>query len=310
MAQCKYCEKYIPEGIVQCPHCHASLHASTPGKTATISPFEIRAQALLERRRAPAKGAAGRLPASRMAVFGCLGLIVLVVVVAGVGYLVAPDKARQLIEGTPTSPPPTRRPTLTPSPVPSPTPTWPSHTGTRDSFALDFPEYWIVVDYDDPNWDLRVDHKTHWYSWLAREFPEGARQQEAEMLGLRAFDPRRLGFFSIRARLAPDLAGMTVNELQSYVGQQLQRQGRSNVRAYDVELDNRPGARFEFNAQPHTETPNNQEFTVHLFVLADENQGYWIEIQDLEADFTLDQRVINAIVNSFRVVSPSGRQND
>jgi hypothetical protein len=226
MAQCRFCEKYIPEGVVQCPHCHASLQASAPGKKETISPFEIRSQALLERRRAPAKGAAGRLPASRVAMFGCLGLIALLVVTAGAGYLIAPDKARQLVQGTPTPLPPTRRPTLTPSRVPSPTPTWPSHTGAQDNFALDFPEHWVIVDYGDPYWDLRVDHKTHWYSWLARELPEGERQEEAEMLGLQAFDPLRLGFLSVRVRLAPDLTGMTVGEMQNQVGQQLQRAGR------------------------------------------------------------------------------------
>lgn len=274
-----------------------------------ISPFEIRARALLERRQALAKGSTGRLPASRMALFGCLGLIGLLVVAGVVGAIVAPDKARALVYGTPTSPPPTRRPTPTPSPVPSPTPTWPSHAGSNNYFTVDFPEYWVVVDYDDPYWEQRVDHKTYWFSWLAREYPEGERQQEAETLGLRAFDPRRLGYFSVYVHLEPNLAGMTVDELQTGVGQQLQRQGRRNVRAYEVELDGRPAARFEFTITPETETPNDQDVKVHLYVLADEGQAYWIEIQDLEADFTLDRRVINAIINSFRVVPPAGRQD-
>ena len=165
------------------------------------------------------------------------------------------------------------------------------------------------MDYDDPYWEQRVDHKTYWFSWLAREYPEGERQQEAETFGLRAFDPRRLGYFSVYVHLEPNLAGMTVDELQTGVGQQLQRQGRRNVQAYKVEVDGRPAARFEFTIIPETETPNDQDVKVHLYVLADEGQAYWIEIQDLEADFTLDRRVINAIINSFRVVPPAGRQD-
>lgn len=308
MAECRFCNKYIPDGVVQCPHCQASLQAAAE-KGGTISPFEVRARALRERRQTPAKGAAGRLPASRLALFGCLGAIALLVIVAVVGVLVAPDKARTLMYGTPTSPPPTPRATSTPTPIPSPTPEWTNYQAPQSNFEVNLPPFWIVLDYADPNWELILEHKAHWYSWLLRELPEEKRQLEAETLGIRAFDPRRLGAFSVYCHPEPDLAGMSVRNIQSGVGQDLQEQGIEDIRSYQVEIDGRPAALFEFTSQLEEETPDAQVLKTELYILALEEGSYWIEVVGSETDLDRDARIVQAMINSFHIVT-QGRQGD
>ena len=174
---------------------------------------------------------------------------------------------------------------------------------------MNFPEYWVIVDYTDPYWERRLDHKTHWYSWLERELIEEERQVEAATSGVRAFDPRRLGHFSVHCRLEPDLGGLTVDQIQNQVGRALQTHGHRNVKSYDVEVDGRPAALFEFTVSPESETPGDQDLDVELYVVADDRQGYWIEVVGLEDELKWDSSSVDAIVNSFRIVTTSGRQS-
>lgn len=310
MAQCRFCNRYIPDGVMQCPHCQASLQASAAAGGEVISPFEVRARALLERQQLSARRAAGGLPASRLALFGCLGLIILVVLAAGAFYLVAPDKALTLIYGTPTLPPPTRRPTPTPAPTPSPTPEWPQHEGADGDFAVDFPPIWVVVDYSDPYWEKILLHKAHWYSWLTRELPEDKRLAEAEVGGIRAFDIRRLGYSSVYCYTDPALAGVTTNWIRTRIGQRLLSQGHEDVRAYEVKVDERDAILFEYLTEPEEESPGDQAFKTKLYVLADERQGYWIQITGLEKELAQDARIVQAVVDSFEILTPQRQRDD
>ncbi len=310
MAQCRFCNKYIPDGVIQCPHCQASLQASAAAAGEVISPFEVRARALLERQQVSARRAAGAVPASRLAVFGCLGLIVLVVLAAGAFYLIAPDKARTLIYGTPTPPPPTRRPTATPSPTPSPTPEWAHFEGVDGEFAVAFPPIWVVVDYSDPYWEKILLHKAHWYSWLTRELPEEKRLAEAEVGGIRAFDIRRLGYSSVYCYLDPSMARMTADRIRNRIGQTLLAQGHEDVRSYLVEVDDREAVLFEYVTEPEEVTPGDQLFKTKLYVVADERQGYWIQITGLEKELAQDARIVEAVVDSFEILTPQRQPDD
>jgi hypothetical protein len=167
-----------------------------------------------------------------------------------------------------------------------------------------------VVDYADPNWDRILEHKAHWYSWLLRELPEEKRQLEAETLGIRAFDPRRLGTFTVFCRPEPDLAGASVRNVQSSVGQNLQEQGIDDIRSYQVEIDGRPAALFEFINLPKENTPDEQVLKTELYILPLEGQSYWIEVVGTETNLNRDARIVEAMINSFHIVAQRGQQGD
>ena len=155
-----------------------------------------------------------------------------------------------------------------------------------------------------------MEHKAHWYSWLLRELPEEKRQLEAETLGIRAFDPRRLGAFSVYCHPEPDLAGMSVRNIQSGVGQDLQEQGIEDIRSTQVEIDGRPAALFEFTSQLEEETPDAQVLKTELYILALEEGSYWIEVVGSETDLDRDARIVQAMINSFHIVAQRGQQGD
>lgn len=310
MAQCRYCDKYIPDGVIQCPHCQASLQASAIRRGDIVSPFEVRAQALLKVQRQSARRAASRVPASRLALFGCLGLIIVMTAAAGGFYMVAPDQALALLYGTPTSPPPTRLPTPTPSPTPSPTPEWTRYEATDDHYAVAFPPIWIVVSYSDWNWERTLLHKAHWYSWLTRELPEEKRRAEAESGGIRAFDIRRLGYSSVLCRLDPALARLTNDRIKSRLSARLLAQGHLAVHGYDVKVGGRDAVLFEYLTQSDGVTPGNQTLKTKLYVVSDEEQGYWIEYTGLEGDMGQDEEIVQAVVDSFEFLTPQDQRDD
>ncbi len=304
MAQCRYCDGYVPDGVIQCPHCQASLQATAIRRGEVISPFELRAQALLKAQRRSAKRAVGQVPARRLALLGCLGVVILMAAAVGVFYVAAPDLAQVLIYGTPTSPPPTRLPTPTPSPTPSPTPEWTRYEASSGNFAVAFPPIWVVVDYSDPNWEKILLHKAHWYSWLTRELSQEKRLVESEYGGIRAFDIRRLGYSSTYCRLDPYLARMSNDWIKSRVSARLLAQGHEEVHGYDVRVAGRDGVLFDYITRPKDGTPGDQPIKTKLYLLADDGKGYWCEISGLEDDMIQDTDIVQAIVKSLEILTP------
>ncbi len=314
MAQCRFCHKYIPEGVVQCPHCQALLQASSTQKGETISPFEVRARALQDRRQTAAKRSAGGLPASQMAVLGCLGLIGLLAVAALIFGLVAPDKARSLVLGTPTPLPPTPSPTATPTPIPTPTPQWSSYDGPEDSYTVEFPPYWVVVDYTIWNWDKIFWRDSLFYSWLEKRLPEEKRLEEAEANIIHGFDPCNQGNLSIICSVDPELAGLTAREIRTRVGQDLLEQGQRGVSSYLVKVDGQSATLFEFETRIEFTDAEGDVDSVTLknqyYVLADERQGYWISVVHLADEFNKDKYLVQAIVESFHLLAQPERRDD
>lgn len=314
MAQCRYCQKYIPEGVVQCPHCQALLQASATQKGETVSPFEVRARALQDRRQVAAKRSAGGLPASQMAVLGCLGLIGVLAVGALIFGLVAPDKARSLVFGTPTPLPPTPSPTATPTPIPTPTPLWKSYDGPQDSYMVEFPPYWVVVDYTIWNWDKIFWRDSLFYSWLEEKLPEEKRLEEAEAKIIHGLDPRYRGDFSVVCREDLELAGLSAREIRTRVGQDLLEQGQRGVSSYLVQVDGQSAALFEYETRVEFEDAEGDTDYINLknqhYVLADEDQGYWISVVHLADEFNKDKYMVQAIVESFHLLGQPEQRDD
>jgi len=317
MAKCRFCHKYIPDGIVRCPHCQASLQASSSTKGGTISPFEVRARAARDRRQPAATKSAGGLPASRLALFGCLGLVALLLMGAIVFALVAPDAARSLLFGPPTPLPPTPRPTLTPSPIPSPTPKWESHQGAKDSYTVSFPPYWVVIDFTDPNWEKILRRESFFYSWLERRLPEEMQQESVSAQAIWAFDPRRMGAFAIHCRLEPDLAGMTAAEIRNDLGDRLLEipaslggRVQGGARVEMVEIDDQPAVFFELLMRPGADSFYDQPVQLRFYLLADEEQGYWIEVVGIEDELDEDALLIQTALDNFHLPGQRGGQQE
>jgi hypothetical protein len=303
MAQCQYCHRYVADNLARCPHCFTLLESAATGSSRD-RPAARRLKgrrSLLIRPRT-----LFQLPASRLVLIGCLGLIGVLLLAAIVFAIVAPQSARALFLGPPTPVPPTPRPTSTPTPRPTATPEWTSQQGLHDSYWLAFPPDWVVLNFADPGWKRDFRRLTADYPWLKERLPDERLQEEADSATILAFDPERSGDFSIRARLERSLAGLTVTEIRETVGDQLlqvpARLGgriQGGIRTELVEIDGRQAAAFELVVLPGPTSEFDQPRTLQFFVLADEKQGYWIEVMHIEQETGQDDRAIAAVLDTF-----------
>jgi hypothetical protein len=306
MAQCHYCQKYVADNLARCPHCFTLLESAGSAGTTTRRgrrgaqrlkgrpSLLIRPRTLLQ------------LPASRLALIGCLGLIGILLLGAIIFAIVAPQSARALFLGPPTPLPPTPRPTATPSPAPTATPEWTSYQGLHDSYWLAFPPDWVVLNFADAAWKRDFRRLSSDHPWLKERLSDERLQEEADVGSIWSFDPERSGDFSIRCRLERSLAGLTVAEIREAVGGQLlqvpaQLGGRiqGGTRTELVEIDGQQAAAFELVVVPGRDSEFDLPLTLQYFVLADEKQGYWIEVMHIEPEPGRDDRIITAVLDSF-----------
>ncbi len=320
MAKCRYCHKHIPDGVARCPHCYATLQQPTSPQGEAVSPFQARATRPKKPSERPAArpqpATIGRQPIGRIALFGCLGLILLLVLGFAILGITAPDKARSLLFGTPTPPPPTPRPSPTPSPTPRPTPQSNNYEGPRNSFGVSFPHYWVVIDFNNKDWEQIFRFQSLSYSWLATRLPEEIHAQEDRAGAIWAFDPRRFGNTQVRCRVDPALKGMSADKLLSSQGNalldvaaELGGRNKGAIGSYKVEIDGRPAVLFEWTVMPTANSDLDRPIKLQYYALADEDRGYWIEIRGFEDDLDLDEPLIQGIVDSFDI-GLRNQQND
>jgi hypothetical protein len=306
MAQCHYCQKYVADNLARCPYCFTLLESAGTAGSATrrgragAQRLKSRPSLLIRPRTLL------QLPASRLALIGCLGLVGVLLVGAIIFAIVAPQSARALFLGPPTPLPPTPRPTFTPSPAPTPTPEWISYQGLHDSYWLAFPPDWVVLNFADASWKRDFRRLSADYPWLKERISDERLQEEADVGSIWSFDPGRSGDFSIRSRLERSLAGLSVAEIRETVGEQLlqlpaQLGGRiqGGTRTELVEVDGQQAAAFELVVLPGRDSEFDQPVTLQLFALADEKQGYWIEVMYIEQEPGQEDRTITAVLNTF-----------
>jgi hypothetical protein len=46
------------------------------------------------------------------------------------------------------------------------------------------------------------------------------------------------------------------------------------------------------------------------YALADENQGYWVEVVGIEAELDEDALLVQAVLNSFHITAEQGQRDD
>jgi hypothetical protein len=303
MAQCHYCQKYVADNLARCPYCFTLLESagSSPARGRPAAKrlkggpsLQIKPRTLL------------RLPASRLALIGCAGVIGVLLVGAIIFAIVAPQSARALFLGPPTPLPPTPRPTLTPSPPPTATPEWTSFQGLHDSYWLAFPPDWVVLNFADTGWKRDFRRLSADFPWLKEKLSDERLQEEADSASILSFDPGRSGDFSIRCRLERSLAGLSVTEIRETVGDQLlqvpaQLGGRiqGGTRSELVEMDGQQAAAFQLVVLPGPASEFDEPVTLQFFVMADEKQGYWIEVMRIEQEPEQEDRLIAAVLDSF-----------
>lgn len=313
MAQCPYCQKHVADNLVRCPHCFTrlALAGASDSVPSRDRPGANRLKSKPSRLIKP--GTLLRLPASRLALLAFLGIVAVLCLAASAFAIFRPDSARALLSGAPTPVPPTPRPTPTPSPPPTATPEWISRQGHRASYTIAFPPDWIVLDFASVGWKRTLRRLSADFPWLRESFPDDKLQDEADAETMWTFDPQRAGDFSIRCWLDRSLAGLTAPEIRETVGKQLlqvpPRLGgriQGGTRTELVEIDGQGAVAFELVVLPGPESDFSEPVTLQFYLLADEKQGYRIEVLRIEQDPTLEEGIVEAVVASFR--RPEGLQ--
>lgn len=313
MAECRFCHKSIPQGVARCPHCKATLQPTPRSSREGVSPFEARLKpAGGEKKSGPQPGRTGRLPASRLALLGCLGLVVLLLIALLLTVLLAPDTVRTLVRGKPTPLPPTPRPTPTATPIPTPTPEWTSYTGSWRDYEISLPPYWVAIDFTKASWERAVRLETMRYSWMAAQIDAEQAQQAADEDATWGFDPRHSGQLSLRAQVRPDLTGKSAAEIRDSERQALLEipatlggRATGGMRSDLVEVGGEPAAYFELLVQPLEDSKLAGPTVLRFYGLANRQQGYWIQVVCPQAELEASEAELQAILDSFRM-TPSG----
>jgi hypothetical protein len=312
MAQCQFCQKHVADNLARCPHCFTRLESAGAAGSASSRgrPGKQRI-----RRRPPLLIKPARLlqlPASRLALLGCLGLVGVLFLGAVILATVAPQSARALLWGPPTPVPPTPRPTPTPSPTPTPTPPWTGFQGYHASYSIAFPPDWIVLDFADAGWKRTFRRLSIDFPWLKEKLPDDRLQEEADAGAIWSFDPGRSGDFSIRCRLERSLAGLSPHEIRQSVGEQLLQipatlGGRiqGGTRTEFIEMDGQQAVAFELVVLPGHASDFDQPLKLQFYVLADKKQGYWIEATRIEQEPVQEDRIVQAVLASFHRLQAS-----
>lgn len=322
MAVCNSCNSQIPDGSTICPHCHATQVTYMVGESEVLSPFQARASAARTGKRRPStssRSIRGLLPAGllkdRRALFGGLGVVMVVGIVAVVLAVTKGRSSPAYVSPTP-SPPPTR-PDYMPSPVPTPPAEWRTFLGVGGSYAIDMPPYWVVIDFADSDWAPTFRRQSLRFSWLEDRFPEEIRQQEAQAQSLWAFDPRRVGLFFIRCWLDPNLAGLAATDIQTSrmetlleIPTKLGGRAQGGVRAELVEVNQAPAARFEIVVLPYADSAFDRPLKYQSYALADEGMGYWIEVGGMDAELKEDADLVEKVISSFHTAGPLGQRDE
>jgi len=307
MAQCQFCQKHVADNLARCPHCFTRLEsagaAGSPSSRGRSGAKRFGRQSFLSIK--PAR--LWQLPASRLGLLGCLGLVGVLSLGAVIYAIVAPQSARTILFGTPTPVPPTPRPTPTPSPTPGPTPEWALYQGYDASYSIAFPPDWIVFDFNHEGWRRTFQRFSTEFPWLREKLADDQLQEEADAGSIWSFDPAQSGDFSIRCRLERSLAGLTPREIRETVGRQLLQLPaelgghiHGGIRSQFVEMDGQEAVAFELVVRPGPDSDLDQPLKLQFYILADWKQGYQIEVTRIDQEEGQADRIVQAVVASFR----------
>ena len=312
MAQCRFCQKTVPQGAARCPHCQATLQPVRRDLGPAVSPFEARLGqgAGARKKRGRRSRGSGGAPASRRALWGCLGLVIVALIALLLTTLLAPDLVRTALRGKPTPLPPTPRPTPTASPIPSPTPEWTVYEEAGRNYQVAFPPYWVVIDFSRATWERVYTFQSLAYSWVEKHLDAEQREQAVEAKAIWAFDPRQRGNLSVNCWLDPTLAGMTADEIRQSQGPALLDvpaamggKATGGMRSDLTELAGQSAAFFELLVQPDEDSKLEVPLVLQFYVLADEQQGYWIQLAIPETELSGTRAEIEALLDSFQLTA-------
>jgi hypothetical protein len=136
------------------------------------------------------------------------------------------------------------------------------------------------------------------------------RERAIAAQALWAFDPRQHGNLSVNCRLDPGLAGMTADEIRQSQSQALLDvpaamggKATAGMRSELAEVAGRPAAFFELLVQPDENSALEEPVVLRFYALADEQQGYWIQLAIPETDLSNYQAEIQALLDSFQITA-------